>query len=274
MTGSSAVAVASFEVGVEDAADDNGQDEVATAVGSLRSSTRAADPRPICARRAESRSDVPVRQRALDGEGLLARRGCTIPPLSTPRRPSTCSVGQWLRLQQGALARRACRPRGSSRAAGSRAGEFAIGDGFDIHGRKDSRNDFDNQQKCLIYMATLLLLASHKDAQNQRLDPLERKKLRLGGGAFTLRELRPNGRHLKCAGGPGRNSNLQPDRYERPALTIELPARGGAPRHKAQIFRGRNAAGRSRSRPPGVRNEGISPPRRSPPAAPPRFARR
>ncbi len=40
----------------------------------------------------------------------------------------------------------------------------------------------------------------------------------------------------------GQDSNLQPDRYERPALTIELPARRGAPRHKAQFFRGRNAA--------------------------------
>ena len=28
----------------------------------------------------------------------------------------------------------------------------------------------------------------------------------------------------------GQDSNLQPDRYERPALTIELPARPGAPR--------------------------------------------
>ena len=27
----------------------------------------------------------------------------------------------------------------------------------------------------------------------------------------------------------GQDSNLQPDRYERPALTIELPARQGAP---------------------------------------------
>jgi hypothetical protein len=27
----------------------------------------------------------------------------------------------------------------------------------------------------------------------------------------------------------GQDSNLQPDRYERPALTIELPARPGAP---------------------------------------------
>jgi hypothetical protein len=29
----------------------------------------------------------------------------------------------------------------------------------------------------------------------------------------------------------GQDSNLQPDRYERPALTIELPARLAAPRH-------------------------------------------
>src|SRR5271165_1235795 len=35
-------------------------------------------------------------------------------------------------------------------------------------------------------------------------------------------------------GWAGQDSNLQPDRYERPALTIELPARPGAPPHKAQ----------------------------------------
>jgi hypothetical protein len=39
----------------------------------------------------------------------------------------------------------------------------------------------------------------------------------------------------------GQGSNLQPDRYERPALTIELPARPGAPREgKAQNACGGN----------------------------------
>ena len=51
----------------------------------------------------------------------------------------------------------------------------------------------------------------------------------------------------------GQDSNLQPDRYERPALTIELPARPGAPREgKAQNARGGNEishepAGRARA---------------------------
>ena len=45
-------------------------------------------------------------------------------------------------------------------------------------------------------------------------------------GAFRRRrKVRQN---WGVAGGPGRNSNLQPDRYERPALTIELPALEGA----------------------------------------------
>jgi hypothetical protein len=39
----------------------------------------------------------------------------------------------------------------------------------------------------------------------------------------------------------GQDSNLQPDRYERPALTIELPARWGAARGKAQNARAGNA---------------------------------
>jgi hypothetical protein len=53
----------------------------------------------------------------------------------------------------------------------------------------------------------------------------------------------------------GQDSNLQPDRYERPALTIELPARPGAPREgKAQNARGGNEishgpAGRARAHP-------------------------
>jgi hypothetical protein len=39
----------------------------------------------------------------------------------------------------------------------------------------------------------------------------------------------------------GQDSNLQPDRYERPALTIELPARlGRAARDKAQNACGGN----------------------------------
>ena len=46
----------------------------------------------------------------------------------------------------------------------------------------------------------------------------------------------------------GQDSNLQPDRYERPALTIELPARPGAPPEgKAQNARGGNAVSHERT---------------------------
>ncbi len=73
----------------------------------------------------------------------------------------------------------------------------------------------------------------------------------------------------------GQDSNLQPDRYERPALTIELPARRGA--RLAGIKRKSFEDAMPRRIPEtGARRSSkvISDPRRSPPAAPPRFARR
>ena len=70
----------------------------------------------------------------------------------------------------------------------------------------------------------------------------------------------------------GQDSNLQPDRYERPALTIELRAQRARLGIKRKSFED--------AMPPALRNETpergekISPPRRSHPVAPPRFARR
>ena len=46
----------------------------------------------------------------------------------------------------------------------------------------------------------------------------------------------------------GQDSNLQPDRYERPALTIELPARRGGDRLEA--LSAKACARQSRRRPP------------------------
>ena len=59
--------------------------------------------------------------------------------------------------------------------------------------------------------------------------PIVRLLLAFGG---IVGNCRPRGREEESPWWAGQDSNLQPDRYERPALTIELPARSGRDRER------------------------------------------
>ena len=106
---------------------DHRDDEVAAAVARRPEQTIKTD----VAQRAEHGRHMPVRQGAAHHNRLLLA-GAAVPPLSSVRRPSTISVGQWDRF---AMVRFLILP--PSRIAlpqqdGGR--RVPVRDGFDIHG--------------------------------------------------------------------------------------------------------------------------------------------
>src|SRR5215831_18637689 len=141
--------------GIEQTADDEGQDKIATAVAVRAEQTVETD----LARRSEGGSDVPMRQRADDGDRLLVTGddGATfeqhLEAGDAVRRP----VGK---VEQGTLFG-PCRPRGSSRAAGWPA---ASGDWEPIRytWEHDNREDRTDKLKIPYYMATIRDLANQK----------------------------------------------------------------------------------------------------------------
>ena len=71
--------------------------------------------------------------------------GMTTPPFKTPRRPSTCSAGQWLRLSSVRLRMRFPVPIALAKQDGGR--RIPVGDGFDIHGDDHTKTSPQNQRK-------------------------------------------------------------------------------------------------------------------------------
>ena len=117
----------------DDAADDHGQDEIARAVGLFRVLRPEQPVQTDRARRAQNRGDGPVRQRALDDEGLLARRQHhpalehAAQALDVLGRP----VGE---VEQRALPHPLAVPIALAQQDGGRGA--AVGDGLDVHGRR------------------------------------------------------------------------------------------------------------------------------------------
>jgi hypothetical protein len=89
VSGDSALGGGELGAGIEQAADDEGQDQVATAVALGAKQAIEAD----LARCAERCGDMPMRQRADDGDGLPSG-GITVPPLSSILKPAMRSCGQ------------------------------------------------------------------------------------------------------------------------------------------------------------------------------------
>ena len=114
--------------GLDQAADDECQDEVAAAVARGTDEPVEADP----ARRAERRLDMTVRQGADDGDGVLAlgNNGAAFEQRLEAGDPLVRPVGQ---VQQRTL----FDPAGLAVALAQQdgRGRTAIGDSFDIHGR-------------------------------------------------------------------------------------------------------------------------------------------
>ena len=117
-----------MEYGFEDPADQECKNEIAAAIA-----VGAEDPiKPDPAGGAESGGDVAVRQGADDGEGFAPPAGMTVPPLSTPRRPSMWAAGQSERLQRVTFTDLSTLAIAFAQQDGR--GRVPVGDGFDIHG--------------------------------------------------------------------------------------------------------------------------------------------
>ena len=113
--------------GIEDAADQQGQDEVAAAIA-----VRAEDPiEADLARCAERRGDMTMRQRADDGEGILLRGddGAAFEHAAQAVDVRGRPVGE---VAEGALPDLAVLAVALAQQDGR--GRVPIGDGFDIHG--------------------------------------------------------------------------------------------------------------------------------------------
>ena len=113
--------------GIEDAADDQGQDEVAAAVAVRAEQPIEAD----LARGAKRRVDMTMRQRADNGDGILVLgdNGAAFQQCLEAGDPLVRPVGE---VQQGALLDLASLAVAFAQQDGR--GRIAIGDGFDIHG--------------------------------------------------------------------------------------------------------------------------------------------
>ena len=128
------------------------------------------------ARRAQNGCDGPVRQRALDGEGLLAR-GQHNPALEDAAQPLDVLGRPVGEVEQRALPHGLAVPIALAQQDGGRGA--AVGDGLDVHGRKIADTPPQINKNIRFTWLHFLPLLGPKDAQNQRLDPRERKKLRL-----------------------------------------------------------------------------------------------
>src|SRR6202023_2346390 len=133
--------------GIEDAANGEGQDEVATAIAVWAEQPIEADP----ARRAEGRVDMTMRQRAQDGNGILVlgNDGAAFEQCPEAGDPLVPPVGK---VQQGALLDLARLAVALAQQDGG--GRVAIGDRFDIHGSILPTAPSSNNQNPSDYMAT------------------------------------------------------------------------------------------------------------------------
>src|SRR5882762_11151000 len=133
--------------GIEDAADHQGQDEVAAAVAVRAEQPIEAD----LARRAERRVDMTMRQRADDGNGILVlgNDGAAFEQRLEAGDPLVRPVGE---VQQRALLDLASLAVALAQQDGRR--RVAIGDRFDIHGNVIADSSRSSNQNTLYYMAT------------------------------------------------------------------------------------------------------------------------
>src|SRR6202022_2353655 len=133
--------------GIEDAADHQGQDEVAAAVAVRAEQPIEAD----LARCAEGRVDMTMRQRADDGNGILVlgNNGAAFEQCLEAGDPLVRPVGE---IQERALLDLASLAVALAQQDGR--GRVAIGDGFDIHGNIIAMAPRSSNQNPPDYMAT------------------------------------------------------------------------------------------------------------------------
>ena len=117
----------------DDAADDHRHDEVARAIGLVRVFRPEQPVQTDGARRAQNRCDGPVRQRALDGEGLLARRQHD-PALEHAAQALDVLGRPMGEVEQSSFPYPPVIPIALAQQDGGRGA--AVGDGFDVHGRR------------------------------------------------------------------------------------------------------------------------------------------
>src|SRR5439155_1618494 len=157
--------------GIEDAADHQGQNEVAAAVAVWAEQPIEAD----LARRAEGRVDMTMRQRADDGNGILVlgNDGAAFEQCLEAGDPLLRPVGE---VQQRALLDLASLAVALAQQDGR--GRVAIGDRFDIHGSMIATAP---RLTIKIYPITWLRFRPSKQIRRryQLLDGAERGKLRL-----------------------------------------------------------------------------------------------
>src|SRR5712671_2557821 len=139
---------------IEDAANHEGQDEVAAAIARGRRRGRLGAEQPIeadLARRAERRLDMTMRQRADDGNGflVLGNDGAAFEQRLEAGDPLVRPVGE---VQQRALLDLASLAVALAQQDGRR--RVAIGDRFDIHGNVIADSSRSSNQNTLYYMAT------------------------------------------------------------------------------------------------------------------------
>src|ERR1700738_1258086 len=161
--------------GIEDAADYQGQDEVAAAVAVRAEQPIEAD----LARGGEGRVDMTMRQRADDGKGILVlgNNGAAFEQCLEAGDPLVRPVGE---VQERALLDLASLAVALAQQDGR--GRVAIGDGFDIHGNIIACSQ---RIKAKIHNITWLQTTNRTEImlQYQSLDSRERGKLRLNDGS-------------------------------------------------------------------------------------------
>ena len=133
MAGSSALAVASLEAGAMMRLTIIARTRSRGRLGSSRVLRPEQPVQTDGARRAQHRGDGAVRQRALDGEGLLARRQHD-PALEHAAQALDVLGRPMAEVEQRALADALAVPIALAQQDGGRGA--AVGDGFDIHGRR------------------------------------------------------------------------------------------------------------------------------------------
>src|ERR1700730_4894448 len=161
--------------GIEDAADHQGQDEVAAAVAVRAEQPIEAD----LARGAEGRVDMTMRQRADDGNGILVlgNNGAAFEQGLEGADQLVRQVGEVHQRALLDLARLAV-----ALAQQDGRGRVAIGDGFDIHGNIIAIAPRSSNQNPPYYMATFRCPSKQIRLRYQYLDGTERGKLRLSIG--------------------------------------------------------------------------------------------
>src|SRR5438477_3216225 len=174
--------------GIEDAADHQGQNEVAAAVAVWAEQPIEAD----LARRAEGRVDMTMRQRADDGNGILVlgNDGAAFEQCLEAGDPLLRPVGE---VQQRALLDLASLAVALAQQDGR--GRVAIGDRFDIHG---SMITTAPRLTIKIYPITWLRFRPSKQLRRryQLLDGAERGKLRLASTRLS-RVVAPRGPRVR-----------------------------------------------------------------------------